>query len=59
MTEKIAELLDVKAGDTVTLVDGDGKSGQFTVSGVCENYVSNYIYMSASTYTDAFGDAPE
>ena len=59
MTEKIAELLDVKAGDTVTLVDGDGRSGQFTVSGVCENYVSNYIYMSASTYTDAFGDAPE
>ena len=59
MTEKIAELLDVKAGDTVTLVDGDGKSGQFTVSGVCENYVSNYIYMSTSTYTDAFGDAPE
>ena len=59
LTEKLAELLDVKAGDTVTLVNGDGAEGSFTVSGVCENYVSNYVYMSAATYADAFGQEPE
>ena len=59
LTEKLAELLDVKAGDTVTLVNGDGVEGSFTVSGVCENYVSNYVYMSAATYADAFGQEPE
>ena len=59
LTEKLAELLDVKAGDTVTLVNGDGVEGNFTVSGVCENYVSNYVYMSAATYADAFGQEPE
>lgn len=59
LTEKLAELLDVKAGDPVTLVNGDGVEGSFTVSGVCENYVSNYVYMSAATYADAFGQEPE
>lgn len=59
LTEKLAELLDVKAGYTVTLVNGDGVEGSFTVSGVCENYVSNYVYMSAATYADAFGQEPE
>ena len=59
LTEKLAELLDVKAGDTVTLVNGDGVEGSFTVSGVCENYVSNYVYMSAATYADTFGQEPE
>lgn len=59
LTEKLAELLDVKAGDTVTLVNGDEVEGSFTVSGVCENYVSNYVYMSAATYADAFGQEPE
>ena len=59
LTEKLAELLDVKAGDPVTLVNGDGVEGSFTVSGVCENYVSNYVYMSAATYADAFGQESE
>ena len=59
MTEKLAELLGVRAGDTVTLANGDDETAQFTVSGVCENYVANYVYLSADTYQAAFGDAPE
>ena len=59
LTEKLAELLDAKAGDTITLINGDDQSAQFTVSGVCENYVSNYVYMSASTYQQGFGSEPE
>ena len=55
LTEKLAKLLDVKAGDTVTLENGDGDTGTFTVSGVCEHYVSNYVYMSADTYAAGFG----
>ena len=54
MTEKLAELMDVKTGDTVTLVNADGREGTFTISGICENYVSNYIYLSADTYSQAF-----
>lgn len=59
MTEKLAELMNVKTGDTVTLVDADGEEATFTISGICENYVSNYVYLSASTYAEAFGEEPE
>lgn len=55
LTEKLAKLLNVKAGDTVTLENGDGETGTFTVTGVCEHYVSNYVYMSAATYAEGFG----
>ena len=56
LTEKLAKTLGVQAGDTVTLENGDEKTGTFTVSGVCEHYVSNYVYMSAATYAAGFGE---
>ena len=59
MTEKLAELMGVKTGDTVTLVNADEEKAEFTISGICENYVSNYVYLSADTYTQAFGREPE
>ena len=59
MTEKLAELMDAKTGDTVTLVNADGEEAAFTISGICENYVSNYVYLSADTYTQAFGEEPQ
>ena len=59
MTEKLAELMDAKTGDTVTLVNADGEEAEFTISGICENYVSNYVYLSADTYTQAFGEEPQ
>lgn len=59
LTEKLANILDVRAGDTVTLVDADGNPAEFTVTGVCEHYVYNYVYMSALCYADGFGEEPE
>lgn len=59
LTEKLANILNVDAGDTVTLVDADGNPAEFTVTGVCEHYVYNYVYMSAQSYADGFGEEPE
>lgn len=59
LTEKLASLMGVEAGDTVTLTNSDGVQAQFTVAGVCEHYVYNYIYMSAQTYQNGFGNEPE
>lgn len=59
LTEKLARTLGVEAGDTVTLENGDEQTGTFTVSGVCEHYVSNYVYMSAATYAAGFGQEVE
>ena len=58
ITEKMAKTLGVAAGDTLTLENADGDTGQFAVTGVCEHYISNYVYMSAATYEAGFGKAP-
>lgn len=47
------------AGDTLTLENGEGREGTFTVTGVAENYVENYVYMTPSVYEDAYGSALE
>lgn len=55
LTEKASEILKLKAGDRFTLEDADGNSGTFTVSGISENYVRNFIFMDAATYEKAMG----
>lgn len=58
LTEKLANALGVRAGDTVTLANSSGDTADFCVTGVCEHYVSNYIYLSAAAYTAGYGSAP-
>lgn len=58
VTEKLARTLGIKAGDTITLTNSDDKTADFTVSGVCEHYVSNYVYFSPAEYERGFGKAP-
>ena len=55
ITERFANQNGIQAGDTVTVRDGDGTKAQFTVSGICENYVFSYVYMSPQDYEAAFG----
>jgi len=59
LTQKASEILGVRVGESVTLTDMDGKAGSFTISGICENYVRNYIYMSESTFKAAMGHEDE
>ena len=58
LTEKLAKTLGAAAGDTVTLKNADGDAAEFTVTGVCEHYISNYAYITPAVYTTAFGKAP-
>ena len=59
ITEKLAKRQDVGVGDTITVENADGKEAAFTITGVCENYVYHYLYMSADVYREAFGEGPE
>ncbi|WP_394979523.1 FtsX-like permease family protein [Candidatus Allofournierella excrementavium] len=59
ITEKLAERQDVGVGDAITVENADGKEAAFTITGVCENYVYHYLYMSADVYREAFGEDPE
>ncbi|MDD6265781.1 MAG: ABC transporter permease [Clostridia bacterium] len=55
----LAKMLDISVGDKLTLADGDEKRTQVTVSGIFDNYVYNYIYLSAETYEQCFGESPQ
>lgn len=50
ISDKLAELAGVKAGDNVILIDSDNLEYSFKVTGIAENYVSNYVYMSRDFY---------
>jgi putative ABC transport system permease protein len=59
LTEKFADALKAGVGDKVTLQNSDGAEASFTVTGVTENYVYNYIYLSEQAYAQGFGTAPK
>ena len=54
LTEKIAKQLNVKVGDHITLENADGKKVEVLISGITENYISHYIYLSKSYYEQLF-----
>lgn len=53
---KLAERYHIKTGDTVRLYDENRKALSAVVSGICENYIYNYVYMSEETYKNALGE---
>lgn len=53
--EKLSERYHLKAGDTVRLYEEGGKEIKAVVSGICENYIYNYVYVNAETYQEATG----
>ena len=57
LTEKLASLLEVEPGDTITL-DGDSRV-QVQVADVTEHYIQHYIYLSDAAYEEVFGQEPE
>lgn len=59
MTAKLASLLGVQAGDTVTLVDTNNDPFEFSVKGVITNYLGHELYMTADYYQEVFGEESE
>ncbi|HIS69752.1 MAG TPA: FtsX-like permease family protein [Candidatus Gallacutalibacter stercoravium] len=59
INEKIAQQLGVQVGDTISARDNDMRSLTLTVSGICDNYVYNYLYVSPDTLADQWGEQPE
>lgn len=58
LTEKLASQLGVKAGDKISYVDAD-QTYKVKVTGVCENYIYNYIYMSPNMYNQMYNTQVE
>jgi len=58
VTQRIANVMKLKKGDTFTISDSDNNSYNLTVTYIVENYASNYVYMNISEYKKVFGKTP-
>jgi putative ABC transport system permease protein len=58
LTEQIAKKLGIRAGDTISITKDDIEV-QVMISGITENYMTHYIYMSPKQYEDLFGAKPD
>lgn len=55
ITDKVAQLLNVKKGDIITLKDNQQVEKKIEISDIVENYISHYVYMSKELYESLYG----
>lgn len=58
ISEKMAEDLGVKAGDSVSIESKSGVRKDVEITGICEMYIENYAFLSTHTYEDLFDVKP-
>lgn len=56
ISPKVAEKLELSAGDTFTIRNSDMVSGTAKVGGVFDNHIYDYVVMTDETYTELFGE---
>lgn len=59
LTEKLCEELHITVGDVVTLERDDGHRAEAPVTGITENYITSFAYVSKAFYEQAFGACPD
>jgi len=59
VSEKLAQLCGVAAGDTIRLQTDDSQLVELPVEGVYDNYVFNYVCMTGKAYEHWFKETPE
>ncbi|TGA96932.1 FtsX-like permease family protein [Sporolactobacillus shoreae] len=55
VTQQLAQLLNIKTGDTLAIEDDATHSYHFRVEGIAENYLLNYVFMTPTLYSKAYG----
>ena len=55
----LAEQYGIKTGDEITVRNSDMKEIRVKVSGIFNNHVYNYVFISPDTYEKQMGSAPE
>lgn len=54
ITQKVAELLNVKQGSIVVLKNKDDIQREVKVGAIVENYISHYVYMTRNMYEELY-----
>ncbi|MDF7641694.1 FtsX-like permease family protein [Bifidobacterium sp. ESL0784] len=55
ISERFANLVHAKKGDTIDFQDDAGKTYRVKVTGICEMYLGHFMVMSPSAYRSVFG----
>ncbi len=59
LSQKLAQNVGVRAGETVCFTDSNEMVYTVTVIGIVKNYLEHYAYMSSETYESVFFEAPQ
>ena len=56
ISERLATILHIKQGDTITYTDSNDKIREVKISAICEMYAGHFICMSANEYKNIYGE---
>lgn len=59
INEKLAQLFDLKIGDTIQLKDNNKQSYPVKIAGIAENYTGHFAYLSPAYYEQVFHKKPD
>lgn len=59
LTDKLAKTYDLRVGDTVVFRDEDNHEMRLKLSGIAENYLYNFVYITTQTYEKCLGEKAE
>lgn len=59
ISERLANLLKVSIGDTITFTDSNDKERTAKVDGICEMYAGHFIFMNTKEYENIYGKTYE
>ena len=58
ITEKLSMMLDLKAGDSISVTPNDGGPKELRIGAVIKNYAMHYVYISPALYRQVFDSEP-
>lgn len=50
ISERLADIMDVKVGDTIKFKDSKDNEREVKISGICEMYAGHFMFMSKTAY---------
>lgn len=56
LSDKLAEVYDIGIGDEILLRDEDMQEIRVKVTGICQNFISNYAYIHPDTFRNQVGE---
>ncbi|MDO5784296.1 MAG: hypothetical protein Q4P20_04440 [Eubacteriales bacterium] len=59
LTQQVADILGIQAGDTISLRREDGTKADVTVGAIVHNYLSHYVFLSPEGYEAAYQEPAE